>query len=429
MSSKKIIKSNQGANNQEEQTLKELSIFRTFGALKLNTFRAFWIAGLFSLIGTWMQNIGSAWLMIDLTKSPILVALVQTSQMIPALFLSFIAGALADMMDRRKYMISILLWLIFVTLFLAVMTHLNLITPIILIFFTLLLGAGGACLMPAMAATLQDIVPRNEIVSAVTLNSLAMNISRLIGPALAGLLIGWVGIAAAFIGNALSYMIYLRVVYKWEGSPEPLQLKNTLWSNIHAGLIYTNRSKYFKSILIRGSIHFFCSSGLMTLLPLIARQELLLDPEEFGILMGAIGVGAIITGLIISPIVNTRYSRDSIVYVASIIITLTFFGFGYTNNYYVFGLFLTLFGGAWMICMLSFQVAAQMILPAWVRGRGLSIIMVGFTSGMVAGGIIWGAVANYSNLTIAMYLSAITMAISIVSTKNYPISRNEIEEV
>ena len=181
-------------------------MFAVWGTLRLATFRAFWIAGLFSLIGTWMQGIGAAWLMTDLSDSPLLVALVQAAQMIPTLFLAFIAGSLADMIDRRRYMIVVMWWMVTVTLVLAAITQMGLVTPTLLIVLTLLLGIGGACQMPAMSATLQDIVPRSEVVNAVTLNSLSMNISRLIGPALAGLLIGWAGVAPAFVMNAISYL-------------------------------------------------------------------------------------------------------------------------------------------------------------------------------------------------------------------------------
>ncbi|MGB1877309.1 MAG: MFS transporter, partial [Rhodospirillaceae bacterium] len=186
-------------SNPDKQQVERQSIFAVWGTLRLQTFRAFWIAGLFSLIGTWMQGIGSAWLMTDLSDSPLLVALVQSAQMIPSLFLAFIAGSLTDMIDRRRYMIIVTWWMIAVTLSMAGLTQLGMVTPTLLIVLTLLLGIGGACLMPAMSATLQDIVPRSEVVNAVTLNSLSMNISRLIGPALAGLLIGWAGVAPAFV--------------------------------------------------------------------------------------------------------------------------------------------------------------------------------------------------------------------------------------
>ena len=231
-----------------------LSVWTT---LRLKAFRAFWIAGLFSMIGSWMQMIGSAWLMTDMSSSPFMIALVQAAQMIPTLFLAFIAGALADMIDRRKYMIGVMCWMIAVTLILAALTYAEMVTPFWLIFFTFLLGAGGACHMPAMSATIQDIVPRTEVVNAVTLNSLSMNISRLIGPAAAGLLIGFAGIAPAFLINAFSYFIFMWVVYRWEGPPMRPANRQSLWSNISAGVRYVRRAKRFQAIIIRGSCHFF----------------------------------------------------------------------------------------------------------------------------------------------------------------------------
>lgn len=404
------------------------SVFAVWGTLRLGTFRAFWIAGLFSLIGTWMQNIGSAWLMTDLSDSPLMVALVQASQMIPMLFLAFIAGALADMIDRRKYMITVMWWMIAVTLSLAALTQMEMVTPSLLILFTVLLGIGGACLMPAMSATLQDIVPRSEVVSAVTLNSLSMNISRLIGPALAGLLIGWAGVAPAFVMNALTYIIYMVVVYRWEGPPMRPQQRQSLLSNISAGIRYARQAKRFKAVLIRGSFHFFCASVLMALLPLLAREELGVGPEAFGTLMGAIGVGAIVTALFIAPALNERVSRDKIVFWASLIIAVSLYGVGTVRDILLFAIVLFFFGGAWMICMLSFQVAAQMVLPGWVRGRGLSMTMMSFTAGMAGGGILWGTIAKYTSLEVVFDIAAVAMIVTTLATARFKISGNETED-
>lgn len=404
------------------------SIFAVWGTLRLNTFRAFWIAGLISLIGTWMQGIGSAWLMTDLSDSPLLVASVQAAQMLPTLFLAFIAGSLADMIDRRRYMIVVMWWMVAVTLGLATLTHLGMVTPTLLLLFMFLLGIGAACQMPAMSATLQDIVPRSEVVNAVTLNSLSMNISRLIGPALAGLLIGWAGVAPAFVLNAVSYMIFMWVVYKWEGPPLRPQQKQGLWSNMTAGVMYVRRAKRFQAVLVRGSVHFFCASALMALLPLLARGELGVGPEGFGTLMGAIGVGAIITALFIAPALNARFSRDSTVFVASLIIAVALYGVGTVRDPLLFAGVLCCFGGAWMICMLSFQVAAQMVLPSWVRGRGLSMTMMSFTAGMAGGGILWGAVANITSIEIVFDIAAAAMVIGTFATMRYKISGNETED-
>lgn len=414
-----------GPTPQSRQRPAALSVWTT---LRLETFRAFWIAGLFSLVGSWMQNIGSAWLMTDLSTSPFLVAMVQTSQMLPTLFLAFIAGALADMIDRRKYMIAVMWWMIAVTVTLAALTHYGLVTPFWLIFFTLLLGAGAACQMPAMSATIQDIVPRTEVVNAVTLNSLSMNISRLIGPAAAGLLIGLAGIAPAFLVNAFSYLVFMVVVYRWKGPPLRPPQRQGLWENIAAGVRYVRKAKRFQAVLIRGSCHFLCASALMALLPLLARQELGVGPEAFGTLMGAVGVGAIVTALFIAPSLNARFSRDAIVFWASLIIALSLYGVGTVRDPVYFAVVLFFFGGSWMICMLSFQVASQMVLPGWVRGRGLSISMMSFTAGMACGGLTWGIIADLTSMEIAFDAAAVVMFVSTFLTARYKISGNETED-
>jgi MFS family permease len=404
------------------------SVFAVWSTLRIDTFRAFWTAGLFSMIGSWMQNIGSAWLMTDLSDSPLQVALVQASQMIPSLFLAFIAGSLADMIDRRRYMITVMWWMIFVTLSLAALTQFELVTPNLLIFFTLLLGVGAACQMPAMSATLQDIVPRSDLVNAVTLNSLSMNISRLIGPAAAGVLIGLAGPAWAFAFNALTYFVFMIVVYRWAGPPLRPAQKQGLWANMSVGIRYARRARRFQAVMLRAFFSFFCGSALMALLPLLAREELGVGPEAFGTLMGAVGIGAIVTALFIAPALNARFSRDTIVFGASLVLSGALFGVGEVRDPVLFAGVLFVFGGSWMICMLSFQVAAQMVLPAWVRGRGLSMTMMAFTAGMAGGGILWGTVAKITSLHVAFDAAAFAMLILSFATMRLNISSNEPEE-
>ena len=204
--------------------------------------------------------------------------------------------------------------------------------------------------------------------------------------------------------------------------------KQSLWSNIWAGTRYVRRASRFQSVLIRGSCHFFCASALTALLPLLAREELGVGPEAFGTLMGAVGVGAIITALFVAPPLNARYSRDTIVFWASLIIAVTLYGVGTVRDPVYFAVVLFFFGGAWMICMLSFQVAAQMLLPAWVRGRGLSMTMMSFTAGMAGGGILWGIVAKATSMEIAFYIAAVTMALGTLLTARYQISSNQTED-
>lgn len=195
-----------------------------------------------------------------------------------------------------------------------------------------------------------------------------------------------------------------------------------------AGVMYVQRAKRFQAVLVRGSVHFFCASALMALLPLLAREELGVGPEAFGTLMGAIGVGAIVTALFIAPALNSRFSRDSVVFFASLIIAVTLFGVGTVRDPILFAGVLFFFGGAWMVCMLSFQVAAQMVLPSWVRGRGLSMTMMSFTAGMAGGGILWGVIANVTSMLVAFDMAAGAMVIGTFATMHFKISGNDTED-
>jgi MFS family permease len=393
-------------------------------------FRAIWLAGLVSLIGSWMQNLGAAWLMTDLSTSPAMVGLVQTAQSLPGLTLALIAGALSDMFDRRKFLIAIMAWQTLVTAALAVMTALGLVTPWILLAFVFAVGVGGACQVPAMAATLQEIVPRDKVIGAVTLNSISMNISRAIGPSLAGFLVAGVGTAAAFLVNSLSYAVFMVVVaFRIPRAQLRQTPRQSFYATLISGLMYARRAKRFQAVMIRGFSFFLFGSAVMSLLPFLARQELGVTASTYGPLVGFVGLGAVITAFILVPYLTPRFSRDRIVLVSSIIVGLCLLVMGWIHTYAVFAVVLIFFGGAWMISMMSFQVSSQMVLPAWVRGRGISMSMMSFTSGMACAGVLWGQVAHYTNLTVTFTAAGIGLIITALITHRFKIGSNETEDV
>jgi len=399
--------------------------------LRHRTFRAIWLAGLVSMIGSWMQGLGAAWLMTELAPSPLMVGLVQTAQLLPFMLLALPAGALIDMFDRRRYLIVVMTWQIVFTLILAALTHFNLVDPWLLLFLVFVVGLGGAAQVPATSAIIQDLVPREEVIGAVTLNSLSVNLSRSIGPAVAGLLVAASSIASAFVVNALTYVVYLvtlilRIPVKdvaWSGGNQGL------WATISSGLRYARKAKRFRAVLIRGFFYFLFASANISLLPLMARHELGHGAEIFGTLLGFMGLGAIFTALTLTATLNARFSRDNIVLCASLILATMLLGLGWIRNYPAFAVTLVIFGGAWMTSMVALQVSAQMVLPGWVRGRGLSMSMMAFMAGMAAGGVVWGQVAEMTSLTNTFTIAAVGLALTAILTYRFKISSNETEEV
>ncbi len=399
-------------------------------ALRHDTFRALWIAALISMIGAWMQGLGASWLMTELDRSPIMVGLVQAAQMIPGIFLAPIAGALADMFDRRRFLMGVMAWQGVFTLILAILTFSGLITPWLLVACIFAVGAGNACQVPAMSANLQDIVPREDVVSAVTLNSMALNISRAVGPAIAGVLVGLTGEGAAFLVNAGCYGVYFQAVRKkirpakdW-GRPA-----QGLWDSMAGGFRYARRAKRFKAVMIRGFTYFLFAGSAMTLMPIMAREELKVGPEGFGSLLAFIGAGAVITGFGLVGRINARFSRDNIALTAGLIVAVCLIALGWIRSYPVFCAVLVVFGGAWMTSMISYQISAQMVLPAWVRGRGLSLSMAAFSGGMSLGNIAWGAIAEHFDLRTTLTIAGVGLLIAALATYRFKIGGNEPEEV
>lgn len=377
-----------------------------------------------------MQNLGAAWLMTDLSNTPAMVSLVQTAQALPTLTLALFAGALVDMFDRRRFLMVVMAWQTIVTAVLAGLTAAGMMTPWLLLTFVFAVGAGNACQAPAMSANLQEIVPRDRVISAVTLNSISMNFSRAIGPALAGVLVSFIGVASAFVVNSISYVVYLVVVaLKVPRAQLRQNPRQNFWAMLTSGLLYARRAKRFQAVLIRGFSYFVFSITVMSLLPFLARQELGVTAGSYGRLVGFIGIGALLSAMGLVPVISHRYSRDHIVLVTSIFVSLCIVTLGWIHSYLVFAIVLLLFGGAWTIAMMSFQVASQMTLPGWVRGRGISMSMTCFMGGAALGGVLWGQLAHYTDLRTTFTASGIGLFITAFASHRFKIGSNEPDDV
>jgi MFS family permease len=377
-----------------------------------------------------MQNLGAAWLMTDISNSPAMVGLVQTAQALPGLIFALVAGALADMFDRRKFLMAVMAWQTMVTALLALLTAIGMVTPWMLLGFIFAVSVGGTCQVPAMSATLQDIVPRSRVIAAVTLNSISMNISRAIGPALAGFLIAATSVALAFIANSISYLVFMVVVaFRIPKATLRQAQRQGFYDTLMSGLRYARKAKQFQAVLIRGFFYFLFASAVQSLLPFLARQELGVTASTYGPLVGFIGIGALVTAFVIVPITTARFTRDQVVLWASMMIGACQLIMAWIHSYAVFAVVLVIFGGAWMISMMSFQVSSQMTLPGWVRGRGISMSMMSFTAGMGVSGLLWGQIAHFTNLTTTFTVAGIGMIVSALITHRFKIGSNETEDV
>ena len=392
--------------------------------LRNSVFRGIWIATIASNIGTWMQDVGSGWLMTSLSSSPSMVALVEAADSIPVMLLALPAGALADIVDRRRLLMAVQAYLMIVAGALAVMTLLGATTSWLLLAFTFSLGIGSALMMPAWSAIVPDLVQPDELQSAVALNSIGVNIARAIGPAIAGLLVAAVGPWLVFALNALSYIGIIAVLVAWKHVHVKSSLPaERLFSATRVGVRFVMHTRALQHVLIRSLGFFVFASATWALFPLIVRRELERGPEIYGLLLTCIGVGAV-SGALVLPKVRTWLSRDGMVASASLLYAAAALMLGHVHNLALLVVAMFATGVAWISILAALQVSAQITLPAWVRGRGLAAFVVVFMGGMALGAILWGQVATRIGIPDALTCAAVGMVAAIAATWRFKLGEH-----
>ena len=394
--------------------------------LQTALFRNLWIATIVSNVGTWMQDVGAGWLMTSLSSSPSIVALVEAADSFPLMLLALPAGALADIVDRRRLLIVIQFYLLIVAGTLGILTLLDMMTAWMLLGFVFVLGVGNAVMLPAWSAIVPELVPHDEMPSAVALNSVAINAARAIGPAIAGVLVAAVGVWLVFVLNALSYVGILAVLLRWrrEHHKSTLPAERFL-SAIRVGMRFVMHTHALQVVLIRGGAFFVFASATWSLFPLIVRRELGRGPEIYGLLLTCIGIGAV-AGAMLLPRVRARISRDALVAGSSALYALAALALAYVQNIGLLAVAMLATGVAWISILSALQVTAQMTLPGWVRARGLASFFVVFMAGMTLGSILWGQVATRIGIPAALTIAALGMVAAIALTWRFKLGQHQV---
>jgi MFS family permease len=394
--------------------------------LQNRLFRGLWIATIVSNVGTWMQDVGAGWLMTSLSSSPSLVALVEAADSIPVMLLALPAGALADIVDRRRLLIVVQIYLLIVAGLLGLLTLFELTTAWVLLGFTFALGVGAAVVMPAWSAIVPELVPPDELQSAIALNSIAINVSRTIGPAVAGALVAAVGPWLVFVLNALSYIGILWVLLRWRREHHKSSLPAERFASaMRVGVRFVMHTRALQVVLIRGTAFFVFASATWSLFPLIVRRELQRGPEIYGLLLTCIGIGAV-AGAVLLPRVRAKLSRDALVAAASLLYGVAALALAYLQNLWLLAVAMLATGAAWISILSALQVSAQLTLPAWVRARGLAAFVVIFMGGMALGSILWGQVATRIGIPYALTIAAAGMAVAVALTWKFKLGEHEV---
>jgi MFS family permease len=376
-------------------------------------FAVLWTAMLLSNVGGWMHDVGAGWLMTTLNPSPLLVSLVQAATTLPVFLLALPAGALADIVDRRKLLLAAKIFMTLVALALGLVVAAGGMTPAALLAFTLAMGIGTAMVNPAWQSTVPQLVPKDELASAVALNSVGINVSRALGPALGGLAIATLGLASPFLLNALSFVAVIAALLWWRPPPRPPRaLPAEQWlAAMRTGVRHARASAPLKGTLARALAFLLFASAFWALLPLLARELPGGGAELYGVLVTCIGAGAV-AGAFVIPRARRQLGASRLVVVASLVTALVLLSFAFVRNVPLVAATSFVAGVAWLSAVTSFNVSAQMAMPEWVRARGLALYNAGFFGALALGSAVWGQTATLVGIPGALALAAAGITIA-----------------
>ena len=388
-------------------------------------FRAVWIASVVSNIGTWMQNVAGVWLVTTLTTSALLVALMQTATSLPSFLLGLPAGALGDLVDRRRLLLFTQAFMAVVALGLGVLTLANQVSALSVLALTFLLGIGAAINMPIWQTVTVELVPRPALPFAITLNGVSNNIARAVGPALGGLIIAHYSSGYVFLLNGVSFLGTWWVVRNWQRRPEASAgPAENFTGALRTGLRYVQYAPALHAVLVRTFAFAFGASAMWALLSVVAARRLHLGSGSYGVLLSWLGAGAI-TGAFLMGRAGHRLNYSQRVLLGSLLFVGTNLGLAFMPS--EVGLFPVMFlsGVAWLMVMTSFSTLVQLHVPRWVQARVVSIYMLIFQAGLALGSVVWGELADRATLQVALLGAAAWMLLSMALALPFPMGSPE----
>ena len=386
--------------------------FTLLEPLRQRTYRTIWIASLFSNFGQLIQGVGAAWLMTRLSSSPQMVALVQTSLMLPLMLVALPAGAVADMFDRRKVALAGLIFASLMAVGLTLLAGAGLLSPWTLLLFCFLIGAGVALFGPAWQASIGEQVSGEHLPAAIALGTISYNVARSFGPAIGGIIVAAFGAMAAFAANAIFYLPLIIAFLLWQREHKPSRLPpERIDRAIISGVRYALHAPPIRVVLIRTHVVGLAGASVSALTPLIAKDLLQGTASTYGLLLGAYGVGAVLgaTGL---DFVRQRLRPKSAARSLTLLLGSMILVAGISSHTVLTCAALMVAGAAWMILVAQFNVAVQMSAPRWVTARALACYGSALTGGLALGAWLWGSVATAFGTGEAMMLSGAAMMLT-----------------
>ncbi len=358
--------------------------------LRNGMFRRLWIATVIGWLGTWLQNTGAGWLMTTLAPEPLIVAAVQAATIMPVFLLALPGGALADIVDRRVFLIGTQLWTISAASLLAILTLSGMMTAGWLLVLTFAIGIGSAMTNPAWNAIVPELVPREDMVQAIALNGIGYNLTRAVGPAIAGFLILLGGSSLAFSMYAISILAVISALFVWKRERRFTGLpREHFVSAMRAGMRFVRNTPAVQAAMVRTAAYSIPASATWALLPLFVRRDLELGPGMYGVILGMMGIGGVTSGMLL-PMVRGRLSRGATVVVCSLLSCTGMAIVGVSSHWVPASFGMLLFGLGWTAAFATIQASAQLVCPPWVRARALSIYQLAQNGALTIGSFGWG---------------------------------------
>jgi MFS family permease len=387
----------------------------TFAALRNPVYRKLWFAILLSGTCVAAQDMAATWTMNILGSSPFLLSLISTVASLPFFLFTLPAGALADMVNRRKLLCFMNLWLAGAAILLAILGSFHLLNPYVLLFFVFLMGVGFAFHAPAWSAIVPDLVTDEELPSAATLGGLQLNVSGIIGPALGGVLLYLLGANWVFAVNALCFVVVILALSQWKRleAESGFPLENFLES-FSTAVRYVRYSPAFQVVLARNILFAFFISVIPALIPVLGLKELRLQPCSLGLLFTSMGAGSVFSAVFVLPRARERLSSNTLIVLGNLLVVLVYVLMALVREKELFLLVAALAGAGWTVSASELWVAAQRAMPSWARGRmNATVIMV--SQGAIAlGGIVWGFSSQAAGVNVTLVAAAVAMAISLL---------------
>ncbi len=390
-----------------------------FAPLRHATFRRLWLAQFTSNVGGWMQTVGAQWLMLSLSGSAAYLAFIQSAASLPVLLFAIPAGALADLVDRRRLILWSTAGMIGASVVLAVLTIADLVTPWVLLALLFAVGTGQAWTSPAWQSLQPELVGEDERPQAIALGSVNQNLARAVGPAIGGAVVALTEPSVTFLVNAASFVAVVLAVWRWRmaapaasaSPPGPALPREHVVAAMRASGRYVRNSPALRTVLARAAAFMLCASALWALLPAIAEGPLGLGSGGYGLLLGCVGVGAV-GGAFLLPRLRARLAPDGLLAVGSLLVAVPAFVIAQVHVVGVAAPALVVAGTGWILSLATMSSTYQALLPRWVKARGLAFYLIVFQGGTAIGSAVMGVLAGSVGVTGTLAGAAVVLALT-----------------